>query len=115
MPDMRSSSASALAALDARFQAAVDEAVAEENRRWSRPGMITAVKELVGDRPAGATPVGAPIVQTAVAVGRLLGLAPGLSEGSTDSNLPISLKIPAVTIGGGGTGSLKPISARPTI
>jgi acetylornithine deacetylase/succinyl-diaminopimelate desuccinylase-like protein len=103
--DMRSSSASALAALDARFQAAVDEAVAEENRRWSHPGMITAVKELVGDRPAGATPVGAPIVQTAVAVGRLLGLAPGLSEGSTDSNLPISLKIPAVTIGGGGTGS----------
>ena len=37
--DMRSSSASALAALDQRFQAAVDEAVAEENRRWSRPGI----------------------------------------------------------------------------
>ena len=103
--DMRSSSAAALAALDARLQSAVDEAVAEENRRWSRPGMITAVKELVGDRPAGETPVSAPIVQTAVAVARTLGLSPGLSEGSTDSNLPISLKIPAITIGGGGSGS----------
>jgi acetylornithine deacetylase/succinyl-diaminopimelate desuccinylase-like protein len=103
--DMRSSSAAALAALDARFQSAVDDAVAEENRRWSRPGMITAVKELVGDRPAGETPAGAPIVQTAMAVGRSVGLSPGLSEGSTDSNLPISLKIPAITIGGGGSGS----------
>jgi acetylornithine deacetylase/succinyl-diaminopimelate desuccinylase-like protein len=103
--DMRSSNAAALAALDARFQSAVDEAVADENRRWSHPGMITAVKELVGDRPAGETPSSSPIVQTAVAVGRSLGLAPGLSEGSTDANLPISLKIPAVTIGGGGTAS----------
>ena len=103
--DMRSSNAAALAALDGRFQAAVDEAVADENRRWSHPGMITAVKELVGDRPAGETPASSPIVQTALAVGRSLGLAPGLSEGSTDANLPISLKIPAITIGGGGTAS----------
>jgi tripeptide aminopeptidase len=103
--DMRSASAAALAALDARFQSAVDEAVADENRRWSRPGMITAVKDLVGDRPAGETAAGAPIVQTALAVGKALGLAPGLSEGSTDANLPISLKIPAITIGGGGAGS----------
>ena len=103
--DMRSSNAAALAALDARFHSAVDEAVGEENRRWSHSGMITVVKELVGDRPAGETPVSSPIVQTAVAVGRWLGLAPGLSEGSTDANLPISLKIPAITIGGGGTAS----------
>ncbi len=101
--DMRSSSASALAALDQRFQAAVSEAVAEENRRWSRPGSITAVTELVGDRPAGETPSSSPIVQTALAVGRTLGLQPVLTEGSTDSNLPISLKIPAITIGGGGS------------
>jgi acetylornithine deacetylase/succinyl-diaminopimelate desuccinylase-like protein len=103
--DMRSSSAATLKALGARFHAAIDEAVAEENKRWSRPGMITAVKELVGDRPAGETPSGSPIVQTALAVGRTLGLAPLLTEGSTDSNLPISLNVPAITIGGGGSGS----------
>jgi tripeptide aminopeptidase len=103
--DMRSSNAAALAALDGRFHAAVDEAVVEENRRWSRPGMITVVKELVGDRPAGETPAASPIVQTALTVGRTLGLAPGLGEGSTDANLPISSKVPAITIGGGGTAS----------
>ena len=103
--DMRSSSAPALAALDAKFQTAVDEAVVEENRRWSRPGMITAIKELVGDRPAGETPSSSPIVQTALAVGRTLGVAPALTEGSTDANLPISMKIPAITIGGGGSAS----------
>jgi tripeptide aminopeptidase len=101
--DMRSSSAEALAALDKKLHTAVDEAVAEENRRWSRPGMITAIKELVGDRPAGETSSASPIVQTAVAVGRILGLAPALTEGSTDANLPISQKIPAITIGGGGS------------
>ncbi len=103
--DMRSSSGAALAALDAKFQAAIDEAVAEENRRWARPGMITVVKELVGDRPAGETPSSSAIVQTAQAVGRELGLALRLGEGSTDSNLPISLKIPAITVGGGGAGA----------
>jgi acetylornithine deacetylase/succinyl-diaminopimelate desuccinylase-like protein len=103
--DMRSSSASQLAALDAKFQAAVDEAVADENRRWARPGMITVVKELVGDRPAGETPASSPIVQTAEAVARALRLPVTMGEGSTDSNLPISLKIPAITIGGGGVGA----------
>ena len=103
--DLRSSNAAALTALDAKFQAAVDEAVADENRRWDRPGMLTASKELVGNRPAGETPASSPIVQTAQAVGRALGLSLVLGEGSTDANLPISLKIPAITIGGGGRGS----------
>jgi hypothetical protein len=29
----------------------------------------------------------------------------GLGAGSTDANFPMSLKIPAITIGGGGAGS----------
>ena len=103
--DMRSSSTAALKALDAKFHAAVDEAVAEENRRWGRAGVITAAKTLVGDRPAGTTPESSAIVQTALAVSRALGLAPVLGEGSTDSNLPMSLKIPAITIDGGGRGT----------
>ena len=100
--DLRSSDAAALAALDARLRQAVDSAVAEENTRWGRPGVITVVKDLVGDRPAGSTPRDAPIVVTALASARAVGLAGGLSEGSTDANLPMSLKIPAITIGGGG-------------
>lgn len=102
--DMRSSDPAALAAFEAMFHGAVDAAVAEENQRWGRPRMITAVKELVGDRPAGSTPAGSAIVQTARAVAAALGFAVALGEGSTDSNIPMALKIPAITIGGGGGG-----------
>jgi acetylornithine deacetylase/succinyl-diaminopimelate desuccinylase-like protein len=101
---MRSSDAASLAAVDAQFQRAVDQAVAEENRRWNHPNMITAEKKLVGDRPAGNTAEDAPIVRAAVAVNQALGFAGELREGSTDSNIPMSLGIPAITIGGGGQG-----------
>jgi acetylornithine deacetylase/succinyl-diaminopimelate desuccinylase-like protein len=103
--DMRSSDPMALASLDGRLQKAIDQAVTEENGRWGKAGVITVTRELVGDRPAGSISEGAPIVQTALAVGRVLNLRIGLGEGSTDANIPISLKIPAITIGGGGNGS----------
>jgi acetylornithine deacetylase/succinyl-diaminopimelate desuccinylase-like protein len=103
--DMRSSDPVALASLDARFQKAVDDAVAEENRRWGRRDNVTVVKELVGNRPAGSIPVTAAIVQTAQAAGRALGLVIPFGEGSTDANIPISLNIPAITIGAGGYGA----------
>jgi tripeptide aminopeptidase len=103
--DMRSSDAAALASLDARFHRAVEAAVAEENTRWGGQQTVTVVNELVGDRPVGWTPATAPIVQTAQAVARGLGLDAPLGEGSTDSNVPMSLRIPSITIGGGGRSS----------
>lgn len=102
--DMRSSDPAALAAVDTNFQKAVDTAVVEENARWNSPGKITVVKELVGDRPAGSTPENSAIVRTGLATATALGFSANLGEGSTDSNLPMSLKIPAITIGGGGRG-----------
>ena len=63
--DMRSSDPASLAAVDANIQKAIDAAVAEENARWGKPGVITVKKELVGDRPAGSTPENSPIVNTA--------------------------------------------------
>jgi acetylornithine deacetylase/succinyl-diaminopimelate desuccinylase-like protein len=102
--DMRSSDPASLAAVDASFQKAVDTAVQEENQRWGKPGVITVVKELVGDRPAGSTPENSAIVRAGLATATLLGFQANLGEGSTDSNLPMSLKIPAITIGGGGRG-----------
>jgi acetylornithine deacetylase/succinyl-diaminopimelate desuccinylase-like protein len=100
--DLRSSDPAALGALDARMRQAVDRAVVEENQRWGRPGVITVVKDLVGDRPAGSISQDAPIVATALASARAVGLASGFAEGSTDANIAMSLKIPAITIGGGG-------------
>jgi acetylornithine deacetylase/succinyl-diaminopimelate desuccinylase-like protein len=102
--DMRSSDPNSLAAVDANFQKAVDAAVAEENQRWGSQKTISAVKELVGDRPAGSTPENAPIVRAGLGTATALGFSANLGEGSTDSNIPMSIKIPAITIGGGGRG-----------
>ena len=103
--DMRSADAAALKSLDASFHKAVDAALAEENERWNNNGRLTVEKRLVGDRPAGRTPADAPIVEAAVSVTKALGLPVTLDEGSTDSNIPMSLNIPAVTIDGGGRGT----------
>ena len=102
--DMRSDNVSALKDLDARFQKAVDAAVEEENTRWGKPGGVTAAKERVGERPAAALSPDLPIVRTAVAATKALGLIPPTGIGSTDANYPASLGIPAITIGTGGRG-----------
>jgi acetylornithine deacetylase/succinyl-diaminopimelate desuccinylase-like protein len=102
--DMRSSDPASLAAVDASFQKAVDAAVAEENQRWGAAKTVTVVKELVGDRPAGSTPENSAIVRSGLAAATVLGFSANLGEGSTDSNTPMSMKIPAITIGGGGRG-----------
>ena len=103
--DMRSIDEDELRALDGRFQRAVDQALAAENARWKQNSPVTVEKKLVGDRPAGSTPATSAIVEAAVSVTRALGLAVSLDEGSTDSNVPMSLKIPAITIDGGGRGA----------
>lgn len=59
----------------------------------------------MGDRPAGQTSADSPIVRAAVSVTRALGFPVSLDEGSTDSNIPMSLGIPAITIDGGGRGA----------
>lgn len=103
--DLRSSDASQLAALDGRVQAAIDAALADEHRRWRTGARLTVTRDLVGDRPAGALSSTAPIVLTVQAAARaVVGGPVPLSEGSSDANLPLSLGIPAVTIGGGGEG-----------
>jgi acetylornithine deacetylase/succinyl-diaminopimelate desuccinylase-like protein len=100
--DIRSSEPGPLTELETRFRRAVSSAVNEENARWGGQPTIASVIEVVGDRPAGSTSVTSPIVETAQAVARELGLAATLSEGSTDANVPMSRGIPAIAIGGGG-------------
>ena len=102
---MRSSDPASLKALDDKFKAAVKTAVEEENARWNYHSPVSAAAELVGVRPAGQTPKDSPIVQTAMAVSRALRIEEVLREGSTDSNVPMNLGIPAITISGGGNGT----------
>ena len=103
--DMRSADVASLKALDEKFNAAVRAAADEENHRWNNRGKVTVSPELVGLRPAGQTPANSPIVETALAVSHALGIEETLHEGSTDSNVPMNLHIPAITISGGGKGT----------
>jgi len=97
--DMRSESAGELAKMEQAFLAAVDAAVAAENQaRSTAEGAVSVERELVGDRPAGTTPDTAAIVGYASAAYRVRGISPRISSGSTDSNVPMSLGIPALTI-----------------
>ena len=103
--DMRSSDKTSLEALHAKFKSAVQDAVAEENKRWNGRGAVSATPDLVGYRPAGSTSADSAIVITAVAVSKIFGGTGRLGEGSTDSNVPMNAGIPAITIGGGGVGT----------
>jgi tripeptide aminopeptidase len=104
--DLRSAGAQELVKLDAFFRRAVREAAEEENasRRNSGPPLELKV-DLIGERPGGETPASTPLVKFALAATEALGTTPILDQASTDSNIPISLNIPAVTLGAGGTAS----------
>jgi len=102
--DMRSSDPRSLNTLDEKFKSAAQLALNEENGRWKDKGKIALDLKMLGNRPAGETAESAPIMKTALAVSKALGFESGVGEGSTDSNYPMSLNIPAITIGGGGRG-----------
>lgn len=103
--DMRSESAAELAKLDKTFLSLLQQAADEENAaRSTKEGPITVDPKLIGDRPSGQTSHDAAIVQTAAAVVQAVGMKPRFSFSSTDSNIPISLGIPAITVDSGGRG-----------
>src|SRR5258708_10308651 len=107
--DMRSESKDELAKLDTRFQEVLKDAADHENAaRDTRFGKVTVTPKLIGERPTGATSDDALIVRTTAAAARAARYTPELGASSTDSNIPISLGIPAVTIGSGGTGGRAP-------
>ncbi|MGK9230480.1 M20/M25/M40 family metallo-hydrolase [Inquilinus limosus] len=103
--DLRSESQSELDRLDARLHALVDEAVAGENARGdTAAGRITAEMTRIGNRPAGRTDHRERIVQAALAALPAFGFAPTTRASSTDANIPMSLGVPAICLGSGGTG-----------
>lgn len=102
--DMRSNDREQLALLEERAKAAAIEAVAEENARWDS-GEISVDFVLIGDRPVGRTATEDSLVQAAALAFDEVGIElQQLGISSTDSNVPMSLGIPAITIAGGGNG-----------
>lgn len=102
--DLRSAGDAELRRLDAFFRRAIKEATEEENA-IRRPGdpLLKVQLNLIGERPSGETPSDSPLVKLAIEATRFLGIEPRLDQSSTDANLPISLGIPAITLGAGGT------------
>lgn len=97
--DMRSASADELAKLERQFLAIVPNAVEAENgARSTNAGTISAELEPIGDRPAGHTDPNADIIRFAEAAYRVEGLTVQKGTSSTDSNIPMSLGIPAITM-----------------
>ncbi|SDE27982.1 Di-or tripeptidase [Salipiger thiooxidans] len=104
--DLRSVDQPALDALDARLHALIAEATAAENARGdSSAGIITAEATRIGARPAGETAPDAPIIAACDAALAAFGFEMKRDTASTDSNIPMSLNIPAVTIGTGASGA----------
>jgi acetylornithine deacetylase/succinyl-diaminopimelate desuccinylase-like protein len=77
-----------------RLSRAVEELAARQ-----RAAGVEVELELLGERPAGETPVDAPVVRTALQVLRALGIEPVLDASSTDANAAIAAGIPAICIG----------------
>ena len=102
--DLRSVADAELRRLDSFFRRAVRQSVDEENAN-KRPGdrLLDLKLDLIGERPTGETPADSPLVELAIEATKTMGVEPRLDQSSTDSNLPISLGIPAITLGAGGT------------
>jgi tripeptide aminopeptidase len=102
--DLRSGTDEELRRLDSFFRRAVKQAADEENLN-RRPGdpLLELKVDLIGERPSGETASDSLLVQLAVEATKVLGAEPRLDQASTDSNVPISLGIPAITLGAGGT------------
>ncbi|MFT4266849.1 MAG: M20/M25/M40 family metallo-hydrolase [Xenophilus sp.] len=99
--DIRSDQMEPLQETEKKILAAIDEAVAEENKRWNVSTLGVTTK-LIGDRPGGKTPPDSVIVEAATRANAAFGHKTLLSGASTDANVPMSLGIPAIIIGGGG-------------
>ena len=102
--DMRSISPESLDRIEDVFLAAMERGLEEENalRRDGPP--LTIDNDRIGHRPSGEGDPSSPLVQRALATTALFGVEGEFGRSSTDSNIPISLGVPAVTIGRGGAG-----------
>jgi acetylornithine deacetylase/succinyl-diaminopimelate desuccinylase-like protein len=105
--DFRSTSPEELMSLERALERAVAQAVAHSNSKAQpasgrRP--LTFEIARIGDRPAANLPENSALLEALRAVDRHLGLRTELLLGSTDANIPLSLGVPALSMGAGGDG-----------
>lgn len=109
--DIRSTSMTEMERLEHSLRRALNRAVEDETMAAEmrspaqrRPSGVSCEVVVIGDRPAGELPSGARILQVVRAVDAQLSNAAQVQRASTDANVPLSLGLEAVAIGGGGSG-----------
>jgi acetylornithine deacetylase/succinyl-diaminopimelate desuccinylase-like protein len=109
--DLRSTDPEQLLRLEVALHRAVEDAVThwnEKTRNGAKAGagekQLSFTIAKIGDRPAASLPSDSPLLEALRAVDRHLRLRSDLRLGSTDANIPLSLGVPALSMGAGGEG-----------
>jgi tripeptide aminopeptidase len=109
--DIRSTSMAEMERLEQTLRLALNRAVEDETMTaemrstvQKRPSGVNCEVVPIGNRPAGELAVGARILQVMRAVDVQLNNAAQVQRASTDANIPLSLGLEAIAIGGGGSG-----------
>lgn len=100
--DMRSVSPQKLLGIESVLKEQMQRALADYNKTVKKGEALTLDLEKIGDRPSGELGENLPLILKAIAATNYFNAKPTLTRGSTDSNIPIALGIPAITIGRGG-------------
>ena len=106
--DLRSESESELGKLEnflrESIQSGIDEemAAARERGMAGSTGMLDLKVSVLGVRPAGELPENSPLLAALLAADTRLGNRSRRERSSTDANIPLSVGIPAISLGAGG-------------
>jgi tripeptide aminopeptidase len=109
--DIRSTSMSEMERLEQILRLALNQAVEDETMTaemrssvQKRPSGVHCEVVPIGNRPAGELAAGARILQVVRAVDAQLNNAAQVQRASTDANIPLSMGLEAIAMGGGGSG-----------
>ncbi len=101
--DLRAEELEMLEELSTLLTPAVEQSLERENRPGRTSRLTAKIKEL-GSRPGGKLPDESPLLRTIQGVDAYLNIRSRIDCASTDANVPLSMGIPAISIGAGGQG-----------
>ena len=108
--DLRSESETELAKLETALRQAIKSGVDEEiatskTRGYYAAKPLSIDTKILGIRPAGELPTDSPLLAALRSADDYLGNQSREERSSTDANIPLSLGLPAISIGAGGQGA----------
>jgi acetylornithine deacetylase/succinyl-diaminopimelate desuccinylase-like protein len=101
--DLRSEEPNLLDRLSAALTTSVESALERENRSVRGSRLSAKIKDL-GSRPGGKLPDHSPLLHAVQTVDSYLNIRSRVDCASTDANVPLSLGLPAISLGAGGQG-----------